>query len=149
MEINFDLENLIKVRLRKNVNVVIETLTRMGIGNFKKKQLIQTCYLLKIKNDFYILHYKEFFGLTGKNIEWNEGDLERRNQISELLESYGLLNILNKDTYRKSYGIEISECPIKIYKIKYEDKKNYELIGKINIVNINNQFREDISVVGG
>ena len=130
---NFDLDNLIKVKLNKKSDYIKETLTRLGIGNFREKILYQTCHLLYIDHEWHIVHFKETFMIRGKEINWKEGDLERRNRIAELLEEWGMIEILNKDDICVSYGknIEIDE-DTKVYILKINQKKDYELISKID-----------------
>ena len=130
---NFALGNLIKVKLNKKSDYVKETLTRLGIGNFKEKLLYQTCHLLYIDYEWYIVHFKETFMIRGKEINWKDGDLERRNRIAELLEDWGVVSILNKDEISTSYGKYIkTDEDTKVYILKINQKKEYDLISKID-----------------
>jgi len=136
----FNFENLVRVELKNKASVIRETLSRMGIGSHEKKTLWQTCHLIKIDRFWYIIHYKEVYGLRGQSINWREGDLERRNEICNLLEQWGLLKISNPNDIYFSYGENISTDPIKIYKIRNDEKESYTIKKKIHINELKDQL---------
>ena len=76
-------ENFLKVSLKESADDVRETLERLGIGINSTKILKQSCHLIRIEDNWYIVHYKELFYLTKGKANWFEGDLERRNKIAE------------------------------------------------------------------
>ena len=123
---------------------VRETLTRMGIASFnpaktgpKGKALIQSCHILRHRDDYSIVHFKELFKMEGKDKFLHsdsgemretiitEDDLGRRNAIALLLEHWGLLKILDKSK------IEGNIAPIsKIKIIPFKEKRDWNLVSK-------------------
>lgn len=108
-----------------------ETLTRIGIASRKDKILYQSCNILHKRDKetdesrYAILHFKELFILDGKHDNLDEEDIARRNTISNLLEEWGLLEILEP---------EKSEHPIaplsKIKILPFKEKENWNLQSK-------------------
>lgn len=107
--------------------VVCETLTRIGIGSNKTRKLYQTCHLLHKKGKYYVTHFKEMFKLDGKCDTIPYDDIKRRNTIASLLESWELIEIVDKDVVSDKYPI--SEIKI----IPFKQKNQWELISKYNI----------------
>lgn len=131
---NFDKTNLIRVRIKKPATSVKEMLTRLGIGNVNEKILHQSCHLIKIEKDWFLVHFKEVYGMIGCEIKWDEGDIQRRNKIARMLEEWGYLDIINDQEIEYSYNQFNSEDnDIWIYRIKLSDKKNYTLLQKVDI----------------
>ena len=64
---------------------VRETLTRIGIASKKEKKLYQSCHILHKRGRYVILSFKELFKLDGKESNFTESDLARRNTIAKLL----------------------------------------------------------------
>lgn len=82
-----DPQNFLKIK---------ETLTRIGIASKKEKKLWQSCHILHKRGKYAIVHFKELFGLDGQKITFDEDDLCRRNTITNLLEDWGLLRIVDQ-----------------------------------------------------
>lgn len=72
-----------------------ETLTRIGIASKKDKKLFQSCHILHKQGRYAILHFKELFILDGKENNISEDDIGRRNTVTNLLEEWGLVAIVN------------------------------------------------------
>ena len=72
-----------------------ETLSRIGVASRKDKELFQSCHILHKKGKYYIVHFKELFKLDGKQTNFDEGDLGRRNTIVDLLRQWNLVKVLN------------------------------------------------------
>ena len=53
----------------------------MGIPSVKERKLFQSCHILHKKGKYYIVHFKELFKLDGKQTNFDESDLGRRNTI--------------------------------------------------------------------
>ncbi len=105
-----------------------ETLTRMGIASHKDKKLYQSCHILHKKGNYAILHFKELFILDGKENTFEEEDCARRNTIINLLEEWGLLEIVNpEDTEEPVASLN------KIKVISHREKDEWELCAKYNI----------------
>jgi len=130
---NFNFDNLIRVRLRTDEGRVREELTRLGIGNSKESILYQTCHLIDIEDKFYIIHYKETFGLLGGDIRWVEGDIARRNKIARMIQSWGRIEILNDDDIDNSYDAGLDSDDIKVYKIRKLEKIKYDMRVMVDI----------------
>ena len=114
-------EDFLKVR---------ETLTRMGISSRKEKKLYQSCHILHKRGRYAIMHFKELFEMDGLESNISEDDIGRRNTISNLLEEWELLKIIEP--------IEEDEPMTNIKKIKiisHKDKDDWELIPKYHIGN--------------
>ena len=60
---------------------VKETLTRIGVASKKSKTLYQSCHILHKQGRYVILHFKELFILDGKDSDFSENDVARRNTI--------------------------------------------------------------------
>lgn len=106
-----------------------ESLTRIGIANITKKELYNTCLLLHKRGHYYITHFKEMFAMDAKQVEITEDDYIRRNHICNLLESWNLIKIKNRDTM---YSV-VENVPISVYVLPYSQKKDWKLIQKYAI----------------
>jgi hypothetical protein len=125
-----EIEDLLEVRLKNEDDFlkVKETLTRIGVASRKDKTLYQSCHILHKRGKYYIVHFKELFALDGKNTDFEDNDLGRRNAIANLLSEWGLVEIVNKD---KSSLPVAPLSQIKI--ISYKEKDEWELTAKYNI----------------
>lgn len=107
---------------------VRETLTRIGVASRRDKKLFQSCHILHKQGRYYIVHFKELFGLDGKPSNISENDIQRRNAIAKLLEEWALVKIL------KPKVLEDNVAPLHQIKIiSYKEKDDWELIAKYNI----------------
>jgi hypothetical protein len=125
-----DLNKFIEVELQEQDDFlkVRETLTRIGVSSRKEKVLYQSCHILHKQGRYYIVHFKELFGLDGKPSNLTENDIQRRNAIADLLEEWGLVKILNRELLIDNIA------PIHQIKIiSYKEKDEWELIPKYNI----------------
>tara|TARA_B100000927_G_scaffold272629_1_gene250417 strand:- start:1457 stop:1876 length:420 start_codon:yes stop_codon:yes gene_type:complete len=111
-----DSEDFLKVR---------ETLSRIGVASKKDKVLYQSCHILHKKGRYFITHFKELFALDGKEADFQDNDLQRRNTIAKLLQDWGLVNIMTEvEDYAPLSQIKI---------ISFKEKGEWELIPKYNI----------------
>ena len=125
-----DLNDFIEVTLNHQDDFlkVRETLTRIGVSSRKEKILYQSCHILHKQGRYYIVHFKELFGLDGKPSNISENDIQRRNAIAKLLEEWALVKIL------KPKVLEDNVAPLHQIKIiSYKEKDDWELIAKYNI----------------
>jgi hypothetical protein len=112
-----DPENFLKVK---------ETLSRIGVASKKDKTLYQSCHILHKRGRYFITHFKELFALDGKEADFTENDLQRRNTIANLLQEWGLIKVLNDG--------ELDVCPLSQVKIiSYKEKSEWNLVPKYNI----------------
>jgi len=125
-------ETLIEVVLPSEDNFlkIRETLTRIGVASRKEKKLYQSCHILHKRDKYYIVHFKELFGLDGKPTDFDENDMGRRNTIINLLEEWGLITILNKNLIKDPVA-PLSQIKI----ITYGERDEWELVAKYNIGN--------------
>lgn len=105
-----------------------ETLTRMGIASRKEKKLYQSCHILHKQNKYYIVHFKELFALDGKQTDFTSEDLARRNKITQLLQDWGLLSVINVDKIKEPQA-NMSNISV----IPFKDKQNWKLLPKYDI----------------
>ena len=125
------LSNFVEIEIDSyaNYRIIKETLTRMGIGDNKKKRLYRSCHILEIDNKFYIVHFKELFLLDKKDAYIIEGDIERRNKIARTLESWGLCKIVNREVLDYvSYMPLNKELVTKVFVLAHKQKRDWELV---------------------
>jgi len=125
-----DLNEMVEVTLNNAEDFlkVRETLTRIGIASRKDKKLYQSCHILHKQKRYFIVHFKELFALDGKPSNFSDEDKGRRNTIANLLEQWGLVNILNKKM------VEENMAPISHVKIiSHKEKNDWILESKYNI----------------
>ena len=106
---------------------VRETLTRIGVASRKEKKLYQSCHILHKQGRYYIVHFKELFALDGKKANLFENDVQRRNRVTQLLQDWGLVNIV------ESTKVENSAPLSQIKVLSYKDKGDWTLESKYNI----------------
>ena len=123
------IKSMIEVTLKEQEDFlkVRETLTRIGVASRKDKTLYQSCHILHKQGKYYIVHFKELFALDGKPTNFSENDEARRNSITNLLEEWGLIKIVNGDT--KNNVAPLSQIKI----LTYEEKGGWNLVTKYNI----------------
>ena len=125
-----EIEDLLEVKLKNEDDFlkVKETLTRKGVASRKDKTLYQSCHILHKRGKYYIVHFKELFALDGKNTDFEDNDLGRRNAIANLLSEWGLVEVVNKDK------LSLPMAPLSQIKIiSYKEKNEWELTAKYNI----------------
>ena len=123
------IESLIEVKLKQPDDFlkVKETLTRIGVASKKSNTLFQSCHILHKQGKYYIVHFKELFALDGKQANFSDNDVERRNTIAQLLADWGLIAILNKDVAEK-------KAPLSQIKVlSFKEKNEWDLQAKYNI----------------
>ena len=123
-------DDLIEITLATDEDFlkVKETLTRIGVSSRKENKLYQSCHILHKRGKYYIVHFKELFGLDGLPSDMSDNDIARRNTIVNLLEEWDLLHVLDEDFDELS---KAGLAQIKI--ISHKDKDNWELIPKYHI----------------
>ena len=119
MEVNLkNPDDFLKVR---------ETLSRIGVASRKEKILYQSCHILHKQGRYFIVHFKELFALDGKDADFSDNDIQRRNTVAHLLSDWGLITILNPE-------IHADKAPLNQIKvIAFKEKTEWELVQKYNI----------------
>ncbi|NDB82038.1 MAG: translation repressor protein [Alphaproteobacteria bacterium] len=125
-----NIDELLEVKLKKEDDFlkVRETLTRIGVASRKDKTLYQSCHILHKKGKYYVVHFKELFALDGKPTDFTDNDLGRRNTIANLLEEWGLIEIV-KASQAKEIVVPLSQIKI----ISYNERDDWNLTTKYNI----------------
>lgn len=126
---NWDASAMIEVRLKQPDDFlkVRETLTRIGVASRSENKLYQSCHILHKQGRYYIVHFKELFLLDGKESNFSDNDVQRRNKITKLLSDWGLVEIVNETLVEDASSIS----QIKI--IPYKEKGDWELVPKYSI----------------
>jgi hypothetical protein len=110
-----------------DTKIIIESLSRIGIGNEVKKILYPSCYYYFTNNKHYLIHFKEAFSIIKKENAYNNitfMDLKRRSAICFCLQNWHLLTIVNPE--------EIENHNVKVFVLPFESKKDWTIIHKVN-----------------
>ena len=129
MTSDWDASSMVEVRLKQPDDFlkVRETLTRIGVASRNERKLYQSCHILHKQGRYYIVHFKELFLLDGKNSDFSDNDLQRRNRITKLLSDWGLVDVVNEQLIEDASSIS----QIKI--LPHKEKAEWELIPKYSI----------------
>ena len=124
------LESLVEVKLKTDEDFlkVRETLSRIGVASKKDMILYQSCHILHKQGQYYIVHFKELFGLDGKPSNFSEEDIARRNTIANLIAEWGLVSLVDTNKTKEPTA---AMSQIKI--IPFKEKNDWELITKYSI----------------
>jgi hypothetical protein len=124
------IDNMVEVTLKEADDFlkVRETLTRIGVASKKSETLFQSCHILHKQGKYYIVHFKELFGLDGKPTDFTNDDIARRNTIANLLAEWGLVDLVVPE---KSIDPVSPLSQIKV--IPFSQKGDWELVTKYNI----------------
>ena len=126
-EVNWTQEHMLEVGLKEPDDFlkVRETLSRIGVASRKERKLYQSCHILHKQGRYYIVHFKELFALDGKQTNLSENDIAPRNTIANLLNDWGLVNVL---------GNSENVAPLSQIKVlSYRYKDDWTLETKYNI----------------
>ena len=125
----WNVENMVEIKLKQPDDFlkVRETLSRIGIASKKDKKLYQSCRILHKQGRYFIVHFKELFGLDGKKTNFSDEDIQRRNTIVKLLIDWGLVEIV--DVTRIEKQAPLSQIKV----ISFKEKKDWILETKYNI----------------
>jgi len=105
-----------------------ETLSRIGVASRKDKELFQSCHILHKKGKYYIVHFKELFKLDGKQTNFDESDVGRRNTIIDLLRQWNLISVV-EDTQIVEPRAPLSQIKV----IPFKEKTEWKLTQKYSI----------------
>ena len=126
-----EVKDLVEVKIKEQDDFlkIRETLTRIGVASKKDRTLFQSCHILHKRGQYYIVHFKELFALDGKPTDITENDLARRNAIVNLLQDWGLLEIVNLEQTKIPEPIFLSQIKI----LSHKEKDEWQLVPKYNI----------------
>jgi hypothetical protein len=125
----WSMEQMVEVKLAQPDDFlkVRETLSRIGIASKKDRKLYQSCHILHKQGRYFIVHFKELFGLDGKQTNFSEEDIQRRNTIVKLLLDWGLVTVVNAE--KISEQAPLSQIKV----ISFKEKGDWILETKYNI----------------
>lgn len=128
----FNISQLVEVRLRSPEDFlkVKETLSRIGLASKKENTLYQSCHILHKQGKYYIVHFKELFLLDGKQADFSESDIARRNRIVALLDEWELVDLVDLEKIKEPVA-PLNQIKI----IPFKEKKNWNLVTKYTIGN--------------
>lgn len=121
IEVTLPPDNFLKVK---------ETLTRIGVASKRDQTLFQSCHILHKKGRYFIVMFKELFLLDGKasRTVFDESDRARRNTIANLLDAWGLIELV--DPLKSAEPVApLSSITI----IPFRDKQNWTLVSKYEV----------------
>jgi hypothetical protein len=130
VELMIDIAEMVEVRLKNPEDFlkIKETLTRIGVASRKDQTLYQSCHILHKQRRYFIVHFKELFALDGKPTNFAEEDEMRRNTIVNLLEEWGLVEIVNQDMTKDKIA-PISQIKV----LSHKEKSDWILEAKYTI----------------
>lgn len=118
----------IKLKQPDDFLKIRESLQRIGVASKKENILYQTCHILHKRGQYYILHFKELFILDGKDSDFDESDLARRNKIAALVAEWGLCELVNPKQVEQP---QATLAQIKI--LTFAEKKTWQLCEKYHV----------------
>ena len=126
----YDIGEMIEITLKEPDDFlkVKETLTRIGVASRKEKTLYQSCHILHKQSKYYIVHFKELFALDGKPYNFSDTDVARRNTISNLLEEWSLVKLVDQEK-TKDPTLPLNQLKI----LSFSEKEEWTLTPKYNI----------------
>lgn len=119
-------ENPLEVFPKVDVNVIKETLTRMGVLSKNKPVMYPSCYLMEDEGRWFVFHFKEIFRLINRKDFYNnmtEEDYTRKKSIVFCLKSWGLLDAYEEDITPHNVFIDVIPHNHN-YEIKHKIKVN-------------------------
>lgn len=128
---------MIAVKPLKDVPLISETLSRIGIANIGDKKLYQSCHIIRLFDKFYISHFKQLFilsknenGVCGYGNISRE-DLDRRNAIVKKLLSWKMVELVNKED-----ELLLEDSCNSLFILPFSKKKEWTIISKYNTKNL-------------
>lgn len=109
---------------REDFLKIVETLTRIGIADSEKKELVQCCHIFHKRGRYRIMHYREMQRFDGENVEIERDDVIRRDQIVSLLKKWGLVKTF--PDFRPNGAAEFTILP-------FSEKSKWKLIPKYRV----------------
>lgn len=126
---------LVEIELKKpdDFLIVKETLTRMGIGVDRNKTLYQSCHILQKRGKYYIVSYRECFGLDGREISMTKDDYLRRNLIIKILHDWKIIVVKDSKIFESVNALTTDVKMNLITIITHQQKKEWTTVPKYKI----------------
>ena len=114
---------MIEIKLKTHsINIIKETLNRIGVVNQKEKTIKPSVYVYEFNGNYFLIHFKEWFLLHRENAFDNisEDDYNRVEVTASLLMKWGLIEFEQFGNMRKdkTLGI-ISKEDSNVYTTKH------------------------------
>lgn len=118
--------NLLEVKPKKNLKIILETLTRIGIAHRRNQVLYPSCYLYEANGRYFLVHFKELYLILREDGYNNltEQDIARRNAIAFCLENWGLVDVVDQ--------AEIQMRDKHVFVLNRSEKDDWTIEHKIN-----------------
>ena len=130
-----NIPDLLRITVLVDHKIIMETLNRIGVPNKRERILYPSCYLYKIDEDYYLVHFKQMFGLTREKYYNNisRDDILRRNAIAFCLRSWHLIEVEEE---------KIAERDKFVFVLPHHEKNDWLIEHKFNINSVYNQAGE-------
>jgi hypothetical protein len=119
---------MIEVIPKININIIEETLTRIGICDKANRIIYPSCVLFKdVDSKYYLCHFKEMFEIRKTKPSYfniTEEDILRTNSVALLLEDWNMLDLID-------FPEEIDT--VYVGTIPYKDKRYWTIKHKFNM----------------
>lgn len=121
---------MIEIIPKTNINIIEETLSRIGVCDRKNKIIYPTSILYRDEDSkYYLCHFKEMFQFRKNRPYYNNMNLDdsiRLDSIALLLEDWGMIDII-------SISDEEEIETVFVYVLPYEKKREYLIKNKFNV----------------
>lgn len=109
-----------------NFLLVKETLSRIGVASKRDNILYPSCHILHKRGKLYIVHFKELLALDGRDTNFSDDDVARRNTIAHLLQDWNLVEIVGPAPEPR---VAVNQLKI----VSFKDKHKWQIIPKYTI----------------
>jgi hypothetical protein len=118
---------MIRVKLIKEFLQIKETLERIGVPSTRHDvpRLYPSCVIYYVDGDYYISHFKEMIEKDGREVEYKEEDLSRRDNIINMLTNWGMIVPLDE--------ISPFKPGVKVKILKHQDKSEWKIVPKYTV----------------
>lgn len=79
-----------------DVESILESSGLAVVGRDHRHILVRSCHIVTIQGRTFIFHFKEVFGICGREVNLGEHDIARRDAIIRYLESLGCFKVLDE-----------------------------------------------------
>lgn len=126
--------DLLEIKPLVNINIIEETLTRMGIAHIHNKVLYQSAHIYEQFGSYYLMHFKQLFvightknGMPGYGNVSVE-DIQRRNTIALYLKNWNMIEIISP--------INFDNRAPKLFVLPHQNKDEWTLVKKYHVANL-------------